>query len=79
MTYTTHITVKGQITIPGAFRKKLTLKKSTKLSISLDESTGEILVKALPDFFRLVKTLKVPHKKDVMGAREFMENNYERN
>lgn len=78
MTYTTHITVKGQITIPGAFRKKLQLKKSTKLSISLDEKTGEILVKALPDFFQLAKTLKVQHPKDVMKAREYMENNYER-
>ncbi len=79
MTYTTNITVKGQITIPGAFRKKLGLKKSTKLSVSLDETTGEILVKRLPDFFQLAKTLKLSRKKDVMGAREFMEKNYERN
>jgi bifunctional DNA-binding transcriptional regulator/antitoxin component of YhaV-PrlF toxin-antitoxin module len=78
MTYTSHITVKGQITIPGIFRKKLRLKKSTKLSLSLDEKTGIILVKPLPDFFQLAENFKVPAQKDVMKAREFMENNYER-
>lgn len=56
----------------------MNLKKNTKLVISLDEVTREILVKPLPDFFELAKTIKVKNKKDVLKSREFMENHYER-
>ena len=78
MTYTTGITIKGQITIPSVIRKKMKLERSSKLSIFLDEKSGEIRVKALPNFFELAGSINIKNKKDVMKAREYMENNYER-
>lgn len=78
MNYTTSITVKGQITIPRLIRKKMNLKSSTKLSVFLDEKTGEIRVRPLPDFFELVQAIKFKTKKNVMGARKSMDQNYER-
>ncbi|MEK9159789.1 MAG: AbrB/MazE/SpoVT family DNA-binding domain-containing protein [Patescibacteria group bacterium] len=78
MNYTTAMTIKGQITIPNFIRKKMQIQKNTKLSVFLDEKSGEIRVKPLPNFFELAGSMNVKNKKDVMKAREYMENNYER-
>lgn len=44
---TTTTTIKGQVTIPVALRKKLNIHKGTRLSIV--ERNGKIIMEPLPD------------------------------
>jgi AbrB family looped-hinge helix DNA binding protein len=50
---TTVVTTKGQIVIPAEIRRRLKIKKGTKLSI--EERGGELVLKALtPGYFERV-------------------------
>jgi len=44
---TTTATVKGQVTIPAAMRKKLNIRQGTRMSVL--EKNGKIIMEPLPD------------------------------
>ena len=72
------ISEKGQITIPKAFRDKLNLGRSKRVTVEL-EPTGEALqIRLAPDFLEVARKMKVRRKMDPVKAREYMEKNYER-
>ncbi len=44
---TTTATIKGQVTIPATMRKKLNIRKGTRISV--EEQNGKIIMEPLPD------------------------------
>jgi AbrB family looped-hinge helix DNA binding protein len=40
----TYVTVKGQIVIPAKLRKKLGIKKGTRIQVDVDEETQKIIL-----------------------------------
>jgi AbrB family looped-hinge helix DNA binding protein len=40
----THATIKGQIVIPAAIRRRLAIKKGTRIKIDVNEGKGQIIL-----------------------------------
>lgn len=79
MTYQTTVTKKGQITIPKAFRDKLGLDRTRRVTVEMKPTGDGLQIKPAPDFLEVVKKIKPPkHRRNVLKAREYMERNYER-
>ncbi len=78
MHYSTSITVKGQVTIPKEIREELQIKIPAKLTITLDKKTKTLRLTPYPDIIDLAGSFKSKKIKNVLLAREHMENHYER-
>lgn len=65
--YTSTVTQKGQVTIPIEFRKKLGLKKGSKVEFT--QKNGEFLMRR-PDFISLRGSLKSTKKYNKKAARK---------
>jgi len=77
MTYTTTVTQKGQITLSKSARTKLNIGTHQKVTIQVEKDH----IKVLPtkDILSIAGFLKDKTKsKDILEARETLENNYER-
>lgn len=78
MTYTSTVTQKGQITLPKALRNKLNIKTREKVIIKLKEDCIEITPTS--DILSIAGFLKnkVKVSKNILEAREALENKYDR-
>lgn len=74
------VTRKGQITIPKAFREYLNVNSFDKLKIKV--KNGDVVLESTKNLKNAKGILNQYTKnspiKDVLKAREFMGNNYER-
>jgi len=49
----THATIKGQIVIPASVRRRLAIKKGTRLRVEVDEKKGQIILTPItPEYVR---------------------------
>lgn len=73
MTYTAHVSSKGQVVIPSSIRKKIFSAKQRTCSISFDELNQTITIKPAADIFSLKGTIKHPQKLGPLDTRKLRE------
>ncbi len=78
MTYYTHITRKGQVTIPKEIRDALKLQETGKLSVEFSKKEKAVKIKPTEDFLEVAKKIQVKRKTNPVKTRELMEKHYER-
>lgn len=71
------VTVKGQVTLPLAIRKALSIKGRSKVSFTLDEKNKRVIIEPSEDFLSVAKAMK-PRKVSPLKARESFEKRYVR-
>jgi len=80
MQFITTVTQKGQITLPIAFRKQLSLHPYDRVVLDLTPNKKTIRVNGTEDILDIAGTLVPRANKNMsaLKAREYMENNYQR-
>lgn len=72
MQFTTSVTQKGQATIPAFIRKKLGIKKNTKIIFEL-KNDNEVSFKPVVDFFTLKGSVKSSKPFDIQAMEKAVE------